>query len=252
MGIQIHLASPATCIDIFKQEKVKYALETYYRFDNKKELSQKDKDIIKYLKSCKHYLLDSGAFTFITGTKKKTVKEMDEYVHRYAEFIKTHGIKYYFEMDVDEMGLDNVERWRKYLETYTGVKCIPVWHYGRGFDYWEKMIREYDYVSIGGIVGSGLSDELLGMYRKMVISAHRNNCKVHGLGFTSLKKLEYVGFDTVDSTSWLSGAKYGVVPELKKDGTLKATGKKVKQTATSKELFTLGIKLWKKVIEIYD
>lgn len=36
MATQIHLASPATCIDLFKKEKIKYALETYYIFDNKK------------------------------------------------------------------------------------------------------------------------------------------------------------------------------------------------------------------------
>ena len=27
-----------------------------------------------------------------------------------------------------------------------------VWHKSRGKDYWLKMIKEYDYVAIGGIV----------------------------------------------------------------------------------------------------
>lgn len=41
--------------------------------------------------------------------------------------------------------------------------------------------------------------------------AHRNKCKIHGLGYTSLRNLPYVNFDSVDSTSWLSGAKYGAM-----------------------------------------
>lgn len=176
---------------------------------------------------------------------------MDKYVKRYADFIKKYKIKYYFEMDVDDMGMDNVERWRDYLEKTTGVKCIPVWHFNRGFDYWRKMIKEYDYVAIGGLTTVKQNDKCVELCKKMVKEAHQNNCKVHGLGFTKLSKLKDVDFDTVDSTSWLAFAKYGSLSDFK-NGLLEKIDKKTKSTVTSRDLFEYGLKVWKKAAEYYD
>ena len=41
--------------------------------------------------------------------------------------------------------------------------------------------------------------------------AHSAGIRIHGLGFTSSKYLPYLKFDSVDSTTWLSGARYGQI-----------------------------------------
>ena len=105
----------------------------------------------KYI-SQKNHILDSGAFTYLNGTKTGNI-DWDKYIDEYANFINQYKIDLFFELDIDSIvGLKEVERLRAKLESITNKQCIPVWHKSRGLDYWEKMVKEYDYVAIGGIV----------------------------------------------------------------------------------------------------
>lgn len=99
--------------------------------------------------NCKDFLLDSGAFTFIQNAKHV---DWDEYVERYAKFVRENKIQKYFELDIDSIvGLKEVERLREKLERLVGWQCIPVWHRSRGMDYFIKQCEEYPYIAIGGI-----------------------------------------------------------------------------------------------------
>ena len=172
-----------------------YVLESYHNIREKKLLSN---DI----------LLDSGAFTFMTSRKNDEVN-FEEYVNEYADFINKYDIKLFFELDVDHaVGLKEVERLRKILEDKTHKKCIPVWHLSRGVDYFKKMCEEYDYVALGGMHEYRSNIKFL---EYMIDIAHKNNCKIHGLGYTSLKYLDKLKFDSVDSTSYTSGSRFGTI-----------------------------------------
>ena len=97
--------------------------------------------------NCKDFLLDSGAFTFIQNAKHV---DWDEYVERYAKFVRENKIQKYFELDIDSIvGLKEVERLRAKLEKLVGWQCIPVWHRNRGMDYFIKQCEEYPYIAIG-------------------------------------------------------------------------------------------------------
>lgn len=68
--------------------------------------------------NCKDFLLDSGAFTFIQNAKHV---DWDEYVERYAKFVRENKIQKYFELDIDSIvGLKEVERLRAKLEKLVG------------------------------------------------------------------------------------------------------------------------------------
>lgn len=41
-------------------------------------------------------------------------------------------------------------------------------------------------------------------------TAHENGCMIHGLGYTSLDGLRKYHFDSVDSSSWTSGNRFGI------------------------------------------
>lgn len=102
------------------------------------------------IKEFKNFLLDSGAFTFMNQNRNHDI-DWDAYIEEYADFINKLDISLFFELDIDSIvGIDEVERLRHKLEKLTGKKAIPVWHVSRGHDYWLKMIKEYDYVAIGG------------------------------------------------------------------------------------------------------
>jgi len=148
------------------------------------------------------FLLDSGAFSFLTGTQ---IPDIDLYLEDYARFIKDNNIKQYFEMDIDSIvGLPKVEEYRKYLEKETGVPSIPVWHLSRGKEYFIRMCREYSYIALGGIASKEYGSKLYKYFPWFIKTAHENNCEIHGLGYTGKGLLKY-RFDSVDSTSWLAG-----------------------------------------------
>lgn len=157
------------------------------------------------------FLLDSGAFTFMSNAKQSKVN-WDEYIRKYADFIKRNRIKKYFELDIDNIvGYEKVKEYRKRLEDLTGEKCIPVWHKSRGKEEFLKMCDEYDYVAIGGIVTKEITKDQYPFFTWFINEAHKRGCKIHGLGFTSLDGILKYKFDTVDSTAWTTGNRFGYI-----------------------------------------
>lgn len=148
----------------------------------------------------KMFLLDSGAFTFFSSGKKI---DWDEYIKKYANFIKENNVSYFFELDIDSLvGYEKVKQLRRGLETETGRKCIPVWHKSRGIKEWISMCDEYDYVAIGGIASKDIKPAEYKAFPAMIKEAHNRGAQVHGLGFTNISKLPLYHFDSVDSTRW--------------------------------------------------
>ena len=197
-------------------------LESFYYLRKNEQFMS----LVKYFGS---FLLDSGAFTFMSGSHKGEC-DWDKYVEEYAAFINRYDIKLFFELDIDSVvGLPEVERLRKKLENLTKKKPIPVWHKNRGKDYFIKMCEEYPYVALGGIVTKEIPRNV---YEKafpwFINEAHKHGAKIHGLGYTTVANLRKYHFDSVDSTAWLYGNRggylykfnpnTGLMEQLSKDG----------------------------------
>lgn len=196
-----------------------YILESFYYFQEWQ---------VPMIKGAKMFLLDSGAFTFFNSGKRV---DWDEYLEKYIAFINKYDVKYFFELDIDVLvGYDRVLEFRRRLERGTGKKCIPVWHFERGKDEWLRMCEEYDYVAIGGLVSGG--GEYARKHRRyfpwFIKTAHERGAKVHALGFTALADLAKYHFDSVDSTSWKSGGRFGQVHRFE-NGTIVTKTQKSKR-----------------------
>ena len=216
----------------------------FYRLESFFYITEKDEALIhKY----KGFLLDSGAFTFMSNAKGDI--KWDEYIEKYADFINKHDIKHFFELDIDVLvGINEVERLRVKLEKLTNKKSIPVWHKFRGKDYWLRMVKDYDYVAVGGIVTKEIKPSEYKYFTWLLNEAKKENCKVHALGFTNLKGLTKYPFYSVDSTSWLSGNRFGAIYYF--DGKTmqkqdKQKGQKVKTNETAKNNFYEWVKFSK-------
>lgn len=171
--------------------------------------------MIPYIQNHWHFMLDSGAFTFMGDPSNSSGVDWDEYLDQYIKFINRVGIDLFLELDIDNVvGIEEVERLRTRLEEGTGKQCIPVWHKDRGLDYWYQMCREYDYVAIGGIVTGEISRTEYKHFPSLLDIAREHNTKVHGLGFTNLSGLTKYPFYSVDSTAWLYGNRGGFVYEF--------------------------------------
>lgn len=162
----------------------------------------------------KNFMLDSGVFTMAYGSPTKKV-DFDEYTDRYIEFINKNDVKLFFEMDIDDIaGLPKAEELRRKIERGTGKQPIPIFHKNRGKDYFIDMCKNYPYVAIGGIAGKGnmtKRKEYMPYFKWFIDTAHKYGAKIHGLGFTDLKALEIFKFDSVDSTSWTTGNRFGAI-----------------------------------------
>lgn len=178
-----------------------YILESFFYVNKETE---------KLLPLFGDFMLDSGAFTFMQNNQNHL--NWEEYIERYADFINTNRVDKFFELDIDSVvGYDNVKEYRKKLERLTNKQSIPVWHNNRGKAEYIRMCEEYPYVAIGGLVGgkSEYAQKYWKYFPWFINTAHKNHAKVHGLGFTSLLGLEQYHFDSVDSTAWTTGNRFG-------------------------------------------
>ena len=153
-------------------------------------------------------LIDSGAFTFMQNSKTRV--DWDEYLERYAAFINKYDIDKFFELDIDAIvGYEEVKRLRQKLENLTGKKCIPVWHKSRGKDEFLTLCDNYDYIAIGGIAIKHITKDEYKYFPWFIKEAHKRGTKIHGLGFTNRSELKKYHCDSVDSTSWNGGSRFG-------------------------------------------
>lgn len=173
---------------------------------------------IPLIHSAELFLLDSGAFTFMNDNKNHV--NWDEYLESYINFINKHDVKYFFELDIDNVvGYDEVKRLRYKLERETKKKSIPVWHKSRGIEEFKELCCKYDYIAIGGIVTKELTPDDYPAIKRLVAYANNHNVKVHGLGFTPAHVEQY-GFYSTDSTTWNMISRFGKI--------YKFTGKSIK------------------------
>jgi hypothetical protein len=193
----------AYCIEEQKRFKP-YTLESFFYCDRVTE------EIL--IPNSGDFLLDSGAFTFMQG--RGGSPDFDDYTERYADFINRNKIDKFFELDIDSVvGYDRVKKIRARLERLTGKQSIPVWHKSRGKDEYISHCKDYPYVAIGGLVDGAKKGEYARQLWKyfpwFINTAHENGAKIHALGFTSLDGIRKYHFDSVDSTAWTTGNRFG-------------------------------------------
>ena len=217
-------------------------LESFYYARNNPTIQK----LIPYLG---RFLLDSGAFSFMEG---KAAVDWDGYIEEYAGFINRHKIDLFFELDIDSVvGLKEVERLRARLESLTGKQPIPVWHKGRGKEYFIRMAKEYGYIALGGIVSQEIPRKNYeAAFPWFIREAHNNGAKIHGLGYTSIEGLHKYHFDSVDSTAWLYGNRGGYLykfqPKTGDFGKIQApNGHRLKSTEAALWNFNEWIKFQK-------
>lgn len=218
-----------------------YVLESFYYIQDW---------MLPYIKNHWNFLLDSGAFTFFG---KKGNVDWYEYLDRYIDFINKHDIKLFFELDLDNLiGIEKTRNLRSYLEQKTGKQSIPVWRPFRGMDYFYEMVENYNYIAISA---SGQydskwtrSDKGISIISKLLKIAHKNNCKVHGLGYTKTDGLFKLKWDSVDSTAWIYGNRGGFLYKFNGqtiDKIQKPKGTRLKSKAVAIHNFKEWIKFQK-------
>lgn len=189
-------------------KKAPFVLQTFW--DIKDSDSKTIQDAVN---TPRVFFLDSGAFSFMNSGIRV---DWQNYAKQYAQFINQYNIENYFNIDLDTiMGVLYTDELTRYIESETRKKSIRVFHRCMGIAKWREMCKKYPYVAIGA---SAITQECkwvknTSLLKKMIQIAHGYGTKVHGLGYTRLDNINNttVPFDSVDSSSALSGGRYATV-----------------------------------------
>jgi hypothetical protein len=157
--------------------------------------------------------LDSGAFSaFSLGVEVS--------IEAYAEFVKGHQDIIEMASVLDAIGDPEGTFHNQNTLEKLGAEVLPCFHYGEPLDLCEYYIRNYEYITIGGMVpipNNKLELWLDEIWEKVLTDkdgiARR---KVHGFGLTSRKLMSKYPWYSCDSSSWVQMAANGsiMLPEF--------------------------------------
>lgn len=210
---------------------------------------------------CRNHFFDSGSFslwklakqyTARTGkpeTKFYDTKQFWSYIDAYRDFVVEYADAIDHYANVDAIGHPELT-WRNqvYLErdfTLKSWKPVPVVHYRTDIKWFTHYIeRGYDYIGVGGLVGSTSQAECRGWIDRvfdLVCDAPDRlpRVRLHGFGVTSYDLLIRYPWYSVDSSSWtLVGANGGILVPHFREGKFVFTERPyvIKMSRTSPEI----------------
>jgi hypothetical protein len=191
------------------------ALFSYYHLSL--DGSRKDREIRRADGKMKNIFIDSGAFSAFTKNVQIDIQEYCDYLIRNREKIALYA------------NLDVIGDWRgslKNLRTMEdrGLKPLPVFHTGEPWSVLTDLVNEYDYIALGGMVPLSRQEGALTRFLDNCFSRIGPGKKVHGFGMTQADNLKRYPFYSVDSTSWLSGTKHGIIFTFDNIGGMRQSG----------------------------
>jgi len=225
--------SPDNSKTLLSVPRKKCVLVTFFYYYKKKD--SKIRPLLELYKTAGYeVMLDSGAHTFLNyiasnvssnssytrhsigGGKKNLGVECGEYFKSYLEFLKEY--KEYFdfivELDIDILvGYEVILKWRKLLAEVVGAKkLVAVYH--ETIPDWQTEIKvwcEKGYLL--GIGGKPDSETL----NYLFTAAKKYGGRTHGFAKTSNKLMSSYPWFSVDSSTWNTGKRFGILFYLEKD-----------------------------------
>lgn len=206
-----------------------------YRHTNRYvKLNDREKDIVDHLPhllESYHYIhkesfvqairdkgdkifLDSGAFSAYTLGINIDLPEYCNYIKRNLDIIRVEDGLVMASV-LDGIG-DPQETYENQLAMEShGVRPLPCFHAGEDERYLEWYVQNYDYITLGGMVGASTKQLMIWLDRMwdkyLTDGAGNPRIRVHGFGITSIPLMERYPWYSCDSSSWIQSAAFGSV-----------------------------------------
>lgn len=158
--------------------------------------------------------LDSGAFSAYTLGVELKVSDYCDYIQRNRDILRVEdGVV--MASVLDGIG-DPLQTWRNQYEMeLRGVKPLPCFHAGEDEKYLEHYVANYEYITLGGMVGSSTKQLCIWLDRMwdkyLTDGSGRARIKVHGFGITAVPIMERYPWHSCDSSSWIQSAAFGSI-----------------------------------------
>ncbi len=161
-----------------------------------------------------HIFLDSGAFSAYTLGVQLSVEEYCDYIKRNTDIIRVEDGSVMASV-LDGIG-DPLQTYRNQLEMEArGVRPLPCFHAGEDERYLEWYIKNYEYITLGGMVGSSTKQLMIWLdriwERYLTDGSGNPRIKVHGFGITAIPIMEAYPWYSCDSSSWIQSAAFGSI-----------------------------------------
>lgn len=158
--------------------------------------------------------LDSGAFSAHTLKVLITVPQYVDYIHRNTDIIRVEdGIA--MASVLDGIGDAHLTYQNQLWMEHLGFRPLPCFHSGEDERYLEHYVKNYEYITLGGMVGG--SSKQLSVWldriwdRYLVDGSGKPRLKVHGFGITAIPLMERYPWHSCDSSSWIQSAAFGSI-----------------------------------------
>lgn len=188
-------------------DKVTNLLESYHYVCGQRYVDAMRLDNVKVF-------LDSGAFSAHTLGVSIDLPTYCDYIKRNLDIIRVEDNAIMASV-LDGIG-DPLKTYQNQLAMeQLGAKPLPCFHFGEDERYLEYYVKNYDYITLGGMVGRS-SDVLIKWLDKiwekyLVDSTGYPRLKVHAFGITAFPIMERYPWYSVDSSSWIQSAAFGTI-----------------------------------------
>jgi len=96
-----------------------------------------------------------------------------------------------------------------------GAKPLPCFHFNEDERYLEHYVKNYSYITLGGMVGRSSKQLMIWLdriwERYLVDGSGRPRLKVHAFGITAVPIMERYPWFSVDSSSWIQMTSFGSI-----------------------------------------
>lgn len=154
---------------------------------------------------------DSGAFTAFTQGQAVDVGAYIAWVIKWGHLLTCAAAP-------DVIGdpvatVRNTERMQREVgAAHPRLPVLPTYHAGSPFEFLDHWTARVDYLAVGGLVPlSRGSRATLARVLAQVFSRMPAHVSVHGFGMASPTVVTRYPWASADATTWLNGAKYGVI-----------------------------------------
>lgn len=186
---------------------IPHILESYHYIGSQRYLDQMRADNAQVF-------LDSGAFSAYTLGVSIDLPTYCEYIKRNMDLWRVEdGVV--MASVLDGIG-DPLQTYRNQLHMEAlGAKPLPCFHAGEDERYLEHYVKNYEYITLGGMVGSSTKQLCIWLDRMweryLTDGSGRPRLKVHGFGITAIPIMQRYPWYSVDSSSWIQSAAFGSI-----------------------------------------
>lgn len=146
--------------------------------------------------------IDSGAYSAATIGKPVSLDSYVDFLHG----LDLTGIIY---ANLDVIGDADASSQNLAAMEKSGLAPLPVFHFGSSLHHLDRLVEQYDYIALGGMVGTPASKTLPWAAR---CAERSNRARFHAFGQTSTKMMYSFDWQSVDSSAWTAGIRYGDLP----------------------------------------